>query len=178
MEDINSLLEIERLEQARMKRKSKSQSRRNKKEAHDESSMVHDISEQLMGDVVKNVMARVTGSNHCFNCGCANDTTDDDGASTWATSTAKSVATSITGSVMDKSSVASSIMSCMDKSLDGEYSTSVEDDWTDTSSLTDSKVYRPRKFFRNKIFKRNNGTSEKYSKKPRKVFGLKERYEC
>ena len=178
MEDINSLLEIERLEQARMKRKSKSQSRRNTKEARDES-LVHDISEQLMGDVVKNVMASVTGSNQCFNCGCANDTTDDDGASTWATSTAKSVATSITGSVMDKSSVASSIMSCMDKSLDGEYSTSVEDNWSDTSSLTDSKVYRPRKFFRNKIFnRRNNGTSKKYSKEPRKVFGLKERYEC
>lgn len=179
MDDINSLIEMERLEQARIKRKSKSKSRAMRKREEDHHEL-NDISEQLMGDVVKKVMATVRGSNECFACGCAHDTTDnddEDGASTWAKSIVSSVATS----------VATSVTSVMEKASTtdystSDYSTSVEDDWSDTSSLTETKYNRSKKLFSaaSKIFsgKINKGTSKKYGVEPRKVFGLRERYEC
>ncbi len=165
MEEINY-----RVEQAHNKRSSKSKSRsqyyvRNDRE-EDIQFSVNDLSEQVVEDAVDQMLPTFPENfptNKCFNqgnnyfnglCGCIDDTTDEDGASTWA----------------------SSISSFMGKISEGDYSLVSDEEW----SVRESKIDYKKKAS-GKKFGGNKNQSGKKSKTPkwRKVFGGRnERYEC
>ena len=128
---------------------------------------VNDLSEQVVEDIVDQMLPTFPENfptNRCFNkgnnyfnglCGCIDDTTDEDGASTWG----------------------SSITSFMGRISEGDYSL-VSDEWSAKESENDYKKRGGGKMFGGN---KKQSTGKKYSKTPkwRKVFGGRsERYEC
>ena len=168
---------MDRMEQAHIKRsaksKSRSQSRRNNQEEDYIEFSVNDLSEQVMEDVVDEMLPTFPAdfpTNKCFNkatcfnqgnnyfgglCGCIDDTTDEDGASTWA----------------------SSITSFMGKISEGDYSLSSAEEWSVRDSKVDNKKKGSGKVLSGN---KNQSAGKKRSKTPRwrKAFVRNERYEC
>lgn len=169
MEDINSLLELDRQAHIKRSAKSKSRSQHNDREEYNQFS-VNDLSEQVVEDIVDQMLPTFPENfptNKCFNqgsnyfkglCGCIDDTTEEDGASTWA----------------------SSITSFMDKISEGDYSLVSDEEW----SLRESKVdYKKKGGGKMLGGNKNQRSGKKHNKTPRwrKVFGgggRSERYEC
>ncbi len=166
-EQINSLLELDRVKQAHTKRSSKSKSRsqyaRNDREEDNQFS-VNDLSEQLIEDIVDQMLPTFPENfptNKCFNqgnnyfnglCGCIDNTADEDGASTWA----------------------SSISSFVEKISEGDYSLASDEEWSVRESKVDYKKKRGGKRFGGN----KTGKSNKTPMWRKIVGGRNERYEC
>ena len=164
MEEINSLLELERLERAYIDKALQSE----QEEDYLDEVKFGDLSEQVIGDMVQKMLSTVRGQRKgrrdtntrrvpfpiCINnlCGCIDDTTQEEGSSSWGTSV-------------------------MDMTLEDDDYSSFRDSWSGEFS----NVEIDKKSFRTgKIFSSNKSQGSKFSKIPKwkKVLGRGERCEC
>jgi hypothetical protein len=131
MNEISSLLEIERMEKVRRDRLEKARSVHNQVEDHNQL-LLRDISEQLFGDLVEKVVTSVGGPSKRRKDGrkmfpsCFSDLCD-------------CVKMTLTGEEEEASYPSSWGTSIMDKTADGDESTAADDD--DDGSEADVKIH-------------------------------------